>query len=131
MNTVDQILSGKSVRACLLNCAKTLVFTDENDHYTVDDVIELVNKAARTKRAVDYAVAEEAFYAVIKPGDKVFVEESDGKMYPFTLGARGEFTARLSKDLAYETDGFVATNNLLGELIYNIQHGRKWYLDLK
>lgn len=109
------------------------------EQYTDEDLISAINKAAKTGRMVDYALAQEIMYDVLDKGDKVFKEESDGRTYPYTLISKSnrynylrmEFEAQLSRDLAYETDGYVRTCELLGELIYAIQHGRKWYLDLQ
>lgn len=116
-----------------------LVETNEDEHYTDDEMIDLINKAARSRNQIDYAIAQEAMYDVLNVGDKIVKEESDGRMYPYILESKSnyynnnrmEWSARLSRDLAYETDGYVKTCWMLDELIYAIQNSRKWYLDLQ
>lgn len=109
------------------------------DQYTDEDLISAINKAAKTNKPSDIAIAQEMMYEILEKGDQVFVEESDGRVYPYTLISKSnyynnfrlEFEAQLSRDLAYETDGYVRTCTLIGQLIYGIQHGRTWYLNLK
>lgn len=111
------------------------------ENYTDQDLISAINKAAKTKRQVDIAIANEALGYVLDEGDQIVIEESDGKMYPYTLTRKSdfgngkfrlEFTANLSKDLAYETNGYVVTTNIIGQLVYiTIPKGRRWYLNLQ
>lgn len=111
---------------------------DNLQEYTDQDLIDAINKAAKSRRPLDAELAKEILYYVLEPGDQIVVEESDGNMYPYTLeeksnrynNFRTEFSAHLSRDLAYETNGYVKTCHIVGLLIYAIQHGKRWYLNL-
>lgn len=111
---------------------------DDLQEYTDQDLIDAINKAAKSKRPLDAELAKEILYYVLEPGDQIVIEASDGNMYPYTLeeksnyynNFRTEFSAHLSRDLAYETNGYVKTCEIVGLLIYDIQHGRRWYLNL-
>lgn len=119
---------------------KRLIYSSEDleEHYTDQDLMYAIGKAAKTKRPADFEIAKEIMFNVLKEGDEIFIEY-DGKMYPFTLkrksnrynNFRMEFTAHIPAEYAYETNGYVATCNIIGEeIIPNINKGRRWYLNL-
>ncbi len=112
---------------------------DIAEQYTEQDLIDAINKYAGTHRPVDFEIAKEIMFDILKEDDEVVIEYPDEKSYSFTLDSktnrynnfRMEFRALLPYNFAPETSGRVATCNLIGEeIVPAIREGRNWYLNL-
>ena len=98
----------------------------------VDDRIREALKNPNRKIAA--AEIEEILYNGLEVGDSVGIEESDGNVYKYKLTSKSnhngylrlEFEARLSPELAYETNGYVATTEMADLIMYNSRKGRFW-----